>query len=64
MTMEAVLRMSHNPQLPSPSAYENAIELFLSEYPNGEIRKHKRRVGGYHSSGRPKNEMRRKKDQL
>ena len=38
MTMEAVLRMSCYPQL-SPSAYENVMKLFLSEYPNKEIHK-------------------------
>ena len=53
MTMEAVLRMSRYPQL-SLSAYENAMELFLSEYPNREIHKHKRCVDAYHSSRRPK----------
>ena len=38
MTMEAVLRMSCYPQL-SPSAHENVMKLFLSEYPNKEIHK-------------------------
>ena len=38
MTMEAVLRMSCYPQL-SPSAHENVMKLFLSEYPNKEIDK-------------------------
>ena len=47
MTMEAVLQMSCYPQL-SPLTYEIAMELLLSEYPNEEIRKHKRFVDGYH----------------
>ena len=38
MTMEAVLQMSCYHQLP-PSAYENVMKLFLSEYPNKEIHK-------------------------
>ena len=42
-------------------SYENAMELFLSEYPNGEIPKHKRRVDGYHSSGRSKKRNEKKK---
>ena len=60
MTMEVVLRMSCYPQL-SPSAYENAMELFLSEYPNREIHKYKRCVDGYHSSGRSKKQNEKKK---
>ena len=38
MAMEAVLQMSCYPQL-SPSAHENVMKLFLSEYPNKEIHK-------------------------
>ena len=45
--------MSCYPQLP-PSAYENTMESFLSEYPNREICKHKCCVDGYHSPGRSK----------
>ena len=60
MTMEAVLRMSCYPQL-SPSAYENVMKLFLSEYPNKEI--HKRCwMGTTCVKDQKKNKMRRKKD--
>ena len=31
----------------SPSRYDHAIELFLSEYPNGEIRKRPRHLDGH-----------------
>ena len=52
--------MSRYPQL-SLSAYENTMELFLSEYPNGEIHKHKRCVDAYHSSRRSKKRNEKKK---
>ena len=65
MTVEAVLRMSRYTQL-SRSAYENATELFLSECPNGEIRKYNAtRKYKRHGTTRledQKNEMRREKD--
>ena len=60
MTMEVIFRMSRYSQL-SPSAYENAMELFLSEYSNEEMRKQKRCVDGYHSSGRSKKQNEKKK---
>ena len=59
MTMEAVLRMSCYPQL-SPSAHENVMKLFLSEYPNKEI--HKRCWMGTIRVKDKKKKMRRKKD--
>ena len=52
--------MSRYSQL-SPSAYENAMELFLSEYSNEEMHKQKRCVDGYHSSGRSKKQNEKKK---
>ena len=45
----------------SRSAYANAIELFLCEYSNGELRKYKDRVDQYHSSGRPRNKKSKQK---
>ena len=67
MTVEAVLRMSRYTQLSRP-ADENATELFLSEYPNGEIRKYNAtRKHKRHGTTRledQKNEMRREKDWL
>ena len=52
--------MSCYPQL-SPLTYEIAMELLLSEYPNEEIRKHKRFVDGYHLFWRPKKRNEKKK---
>ena len=44
-TIENVLRL-HSDQDYSPQHYDHAIELFLSEYPDGTVRKGKRRVNG------------------
>ena len=41
-TIENVLRL-HSDQDYSPQHYDHAIELFLSEYPDGTVRKGKRR---------------------
>ena len=38
----------------SPDRYDHAIDLFLTEHPNGELRKTPRRVSGYQSTGKRK----------
>ena len=42
--MEALLRIRANKCPLNKSVYENAMEIFLSEYPNGDIRTGKRRA--------------------
>ena len=46
-SMEAILRIRNYGATLNDSAYEKAMEMFLTEYPNGDIRKGKRRVSGY-----------------
>ena len=48
-SMEAVLRV-RNRKVITTSNFENAMELFLNEFPNGEIRSRKRRLDGYVST--------------
>ena len=48
-SMEAVLRV-RNRKVITTSDFENAMELFLNEFPNGEIRSRKRRLDGYVST--------------
>jgi hypothetical protein len=48
-SMEAVLRV-RNRKVITTCDFENAMELFLTEFPNGEIRSSKRRLGGYNMS--------------
>ena len=44
-TIENILRLCLNQDY-SPQRYDDAIELFLSDYPDGTVRKRKRRVDG------------------
>ena len=37
----------HNRKVITTCDFENAMELFLTEFPNGEIRSSKRRLDGY-----------------
>lgn len=46
-SMEVVLRIHNYNEVLTDEAHETAMDLFLSEYPNGDIRKGKRRVDGY-----------------
>lgn len=52
-SMEAVLRV-RNRKVITACDFENAMELFLTEFPNGEIRSSKRRLDGYMSAHRKK----------
>ena len=51
-TLEDILRLRSDMDY-KPSKYDHAIELFLSEYPNGDVRKRGRHLDGHNY---PKNE--------
>ena len=51
--MEAVLRV-RNRKVIQTCDFENAIELFLTEFPSGEKRSNQRRLDGYTSTHRRK----------
>ena len=44
--MEDILRLRSDMDY-KPSKYDHAIELFLSEYPNGDVRKRGRHLDGH-----------------
>lgn len=50
-SQEAILRIrgDHNFE---PSRYNRALEMFLTEYPNGDVRKGRRRLSGYKDHNR------------
>ena len=51
--MEAMLRINSNGTNTFESiTYERAMELFLTEFPDGEVRRGKRRLAGYVVAGR------------
>ena len=53
-SMEAILRVRKYKQILPDIEYEKALELFLTEYPNGEMRKGKRLLSGYVASAKGK----------
>ena len=44
--MEAILRVRKYKEILPDIEYEKVMELFLTEYPNGELRKGKRHLSG------------------
>ena len=51
--MEAMLRInSYGTNTFESITYERAMELFLTEFPDGEVRRGKRRLAGYVVTGR------------
>ena len=50
--MESILRVRNYREILPDTCYENALELFLKEYPNGEMRRGKRRPSGYATSSK------------
>ena len=59
--MEAVLRVRNRKVITTPD-FENAMELFLTEFPSGEIRSGKRRLGGCTTTCRKVKEKRASND--
>ena len=45
-TLELILRL-HNDKNVSPERYDHAIELFLTQYPDGTVRKRRRHIEGH-----------------
>ena len=43
-----------------PEHYDRAVDMFLTEFPNGDIRKHARRVDGYRPHKRLKRSRKKK----
>ena len=51
--MEAILPInSYGTNMFESITYERAMELFLTEFPDGEVRRGKRRLSGYVVTGR------------
>ena len=59
-SMEAILRIRNYGATLNDNAHEKAMEMFLTEYPNGDIRKGKRRVSGYEKGPRQKKEKKKR----
>ena len=49
--MESILRVGNYREILPDTCYEHALE-FLTEYPNGEMRRGKRRPSGYATSSK------------
>ena len=50
--MESILWVRNYREILPDTCYEHALELFLTEYPNGEMRREKRRPSGYATSSK------------
>ena len=59
-TLEDILRLRSDMDY-KPSKYDHAIELFLSEYPNGDVRKRGRHLDGHNYPEKQKSCGQRKK---
>ena len=58
--MEDILRLRPDMDY-KPSKYDHAIELFLSEYPNGDVRKRGRHLDGHNYPEKRKSRGQKKK---
>ena len=51
-SMESILRVRNYKEILPDACYEQALEMFLTEYPNSEMRRGKRCPSGYATSSK------------